>query len=63
MATELKLRIKLGNDAMQSWGDLGKALQQVANTLAVGGTTKPALGGSGPILDVNFNRVGKWEVK
>ena len=52
------LKIKLGNDAMNTNGDISKALDVVAGDLLAFGP-KAFRGG---IYDVNGNKVGEWKV-
>jgi len=63
---KFKLEIQLGNDAMQTYGDIELALRQVChrmrrnfNPLEVP-TNKT--GNDGKILDANGNKVGFWMV-
>ena len=59
--TTFTLKIKLGNDAMQTGLDLADAINEVTDRLQdVMGDIAP--GESGTIRDVNGNTVGKWEV-
>ena len=52
---EFTLRIKLGNEAMQTPGDVADRLLAVANRLNCGLDRR-----SGKILDYNGNVVGEW---
>lgn len=52
---EFTLRIKLGNDAMQTPEDVAANLRAVANRLNWGADLQ-----SGEILDYNGNKVGEW---
>ena len=53
---EFTLRIKLGNDAMQTPEDVAASLRDIANRLDWGMYRR-----SGEILDYNGNVVGDWE--
>ena len=53
---EFTLRIKLGNEAMQTPEDVADRLLAVANRLNYGIDRQ-----SGEILDMNGNNVGHWE--
>lgn len=59
------LTITLGNDGMQTQGDVRTALQRVANRLDYYGDSFSVLaaGQGDPIRDVNGNTVGSWGVK
>ena len=64
------LSIDLGNDAMQTPGDVAEALWRVYRNLnsltaaRVGsGDVKLRATDEGKIIDVNGNTVGRWEVK
>jgi len=66
---EFKLTITLGNDAMQTPEDIGRALIATADKLkdGIGGIlcfsdTPITTAEAGVIRDVNGNKVGKWEV-
>ena len=54
MASELKLEISLGNEAMQTNQDLAKALHKVADRI------EKNEWGAGAISDANGNRVGSF---
>lgn len=58
--SEFTLRIKLGNEAMQSGYDIAIALQDIADDIKDFEYTKNI---SGTIMDLNGNSVGKWQVK
>ena len=53
---EFTLRIKLGNEAMQTPEDVAASLRDIANRLDWGMYRR-----SGEILDYNGNKVGEWE--
>lgn len=53
--SEFTLRIKLGNEAMQTSEDVAASLRAVANRLNYGIDRQ-----SGEILDYNGNKVGEW---
>ena len=53
---EFTLRIKMGNEAMQTPEDVANRLLAVANRLNYGMDRQ-----SGEILDMNGNKVGEWE--
>jgi hypothetical protein len=60
------LTLELGNDAMQTQGDIARALRAVVWGMSVerlGTGRTPEIGDSGPIRDVNGNRVGSWHVE
>lgn len=63
------LTIDLGNDAMQTPGDVAEALWHVYHKLnkltsaRLGGDPKLRVTDEGVIADVNGNTVGRWEVK
>ena len=52
---EFTLRIKLGNDAMQTQEDVGEVLRAVANRLDYVMDRS-----NGEIRDYNGNKVGEW---
>ena len=54
--SKFTLRIKMGNDAMQTPEDVANRLLAVANRLNYGMDRQ-----SGKILDYNGNKVGEWE--
>jgi hypothetical protein len=53
------LKIKLGNEAMQTGEDIAEALQRIAGKLKYIGY--PSSNDYGNIRDVNGNRVGEWK--
>ena len=53
---EFTLRIKMGNDAMQTPEDVAASLRDIANRLDWGMYRR-----SGEILDYDGNKVGEWE--
>ena len=55
------LKIELGNDAMQSSGDVAQSLAKVAQTLRAVGSFEDFAEES--IRDTNGNTVGSWKVK
>jgi hypothetical protein len=57
---EFTLKIQLGNDAMQTPGDVAKTLRDLADKLDTrrGATAEHA---SGNVRDENGNTVGHWE--
>jgi len=64
------LKINLGNDAMQTSGDVAEALWCVYRNLngltaarVCSGDVKLRVTDEGQIMDVNGNTVGNWEVK
>jgi len=62
-----KLTIELGNDAMQTFGDVAEALNDVAEKLNMMpleecGSADP-YDRAGKIRGANGNTVGAWEVK
>ena len=52
--SEFRLRIELGNEAMQTAEDVAEALRRTAKRLEM-------IGQQGPILDTNGNLVGGFE--
>lgn len=54
---EFVLRIKLGNEAMQSAEDVAWALRQLAHRLEQPGPT------DGKVIDLNGNSVGTWTLE
>ena len=52
---EFTLRIKMGNEAMQTPEDVANRLLAVANRLNYGMDRQ-----SGEIIDLNGNKVGEW---
>lgn len=58
-----QLRIELGNDAMQTADDLGRALIDLGERLhAIGAQPDNWHATAGPVRDDNGNRVGEWEL-
>jgi hypothetical protein len=55
------LEIRLGNDAMQSWDDVAKAIKVTASRLV--GEHALEVGERGKIYDDNGNVVGGWRAK
>jgi hypothetical protein len=60
MSGTFRLEIKLGNDAMQTPGDVSNALRDAAIKLGSFGDWNGD--DSGIIRDLNGNTVGTWEV-
>lgn len=60
----LRLRIDLGNDAMQTGTDVAAALRKIAARIddEIDGEDMPVTL-SQTILDLNGNRVGQWNVR
>ena len=56
------LEIKLGNDAMQTWGDLARTVRDALEH-ARGSECPPEGGERGKIMDDNGNAVGWWVVR
>ncbi len=59
------LEIKLGNDAMQSYADIRKAIGESFSSIMPfneENDTRPEADETGLIRDLNGNSVGKWEV-
>ncbi len=56
------LKITLGNDAMQTTGQIAKALRTVADKIGPKWRVTP-LPEEHKIMDLNGNTVGFWEVK
>lgn len=54
---EFVLKIKLGNEAMQSAEDVAWALRHLAHRLEEPGPT------SGKVMDLNGNVVGSWTLE
>ena len=60
---EFQLKIELGNDAMRTADDIRAAVKDVAKYLKDWRSGElPEAGDNAPILDINGNAVGKWEV-
>lgn len=57
------LEIELGNDAMQTKGDIAAALTQVAARFPRCIMGRMVVGDYGSIRDINGNTVGKWEIQ
>ena len=57
------LTIELGNDAMSTDGHIATALKQAAKSILSYQDRIPEIGDSGPIRDVNGNRIGSWHVE
>lgn len=59
------LTIELGNDAMQTYGDLARAISGVGHKLLIstGGSCPVTRVDGGKIMDANGNSVGTWEVE
>jgi hypothetical protein len=55
-ATAFVLRIELGDDAMQTYNDVARALRNTAQKVSDGRAY-------GKIMDVNGNSVGEFEFK
>lgn len=58
-----KIKIELGNEAMQSTADVGFALGQVATDIhhKLGPAPREDIVASGKIIDRNGNKVGRWQ--
>jgi len=57
------LKIKLGNEAMQTPADVAEALRDVAGRVgALGESVWPHDYGYGFVKDLNGNKVGEWEI-
>lgn len=57
------LILELGNDAMQSWADIARALRQVADQVDGPSDEFPHEGQRNAVNDGNGNRVGLWRVE
>lgn len=58
-ANTFTLRLRLGNDAMQTYADLARSLHELASVLdRFRGA--PLVNDAGAICDDNGNRVGGW---
>lgn len=57
---DFKLKIKLGNEAMQNGHDIAGALRKIAVVVGDYNEVSPGMGGG--IRDLNGNTVGEWEV-
>ncbi len=55
------LTIETGNDAMQTDGDIGRALSALGHKFKIG-TDGPDIRDGGKIMDLNGNSVGRWEM-
>ncbi len=60
-AMVFKQEIELGNDAMQTYEDIAKSLEQTAAKLRT--YAKVTVGESGRIMDRNGNSVGRWRIE
>ena len=62
----LKIEIELGNDEMQTWGNVRNALRDafmpVRLARVVHNVNRPYRNDSAKIMDVNGNTVGDWRV-
>ena len=56
---EFKVRIRLGNEAMQTAEDLADALRRLAEKVERADVS----GDHGVIMDTNGNRVGTWDIE
>ena len=56
-AKHFNLKIEMGNDAMQTPEDVADALETVAAKMKNSGSR------SGPIFDLNGNKVGTYELR
>lgn len=63
MIMRFVLTIELGNDAMQTSHDIGRALQNVAKRLLAYPVCDPQPDNADRIRDDNGNRVGGWHVE
>lgn len=61
-AEKFVLEIDLGNDALQTYGDLVKVIRRAMEGLA-GSDFVPESGDAGKVSDANGNRVGSWGMK
>jgi hypothetical protein len=59
---KFKLEIELGNAAMQTGHDVGRALKEVAANLFTAGVGVLESAERGVIHDTNGNKVGVWRV-
>lgn len=59
---ELRVTIRLGNDAMQTGEDLSDALRVIASDVKYLGTLSRGTHAV-TVLDVNGNRVGQWKIR
>jgi hypothetical protein len=57
---EFTLTIRLGNDAMQTGGDVAEALRKLADRIDT--YRDGSFGANGRIMDANGNDVGEWMV-
>jgi hypothetical protein len=62
---QLKVKIKLGNDAMLTHHDLAEALYKLADALLDGGSDviHPKTSMSSNLLDRNGQSVGEWSLR
>lgn len=58
---EFRLRIDTGNEAMETPGDIGRALKKLGTKFCQG-ADGPEVRDCGKIMDDNGNSVGQWEV-
>jgi hypothetical protein len=63
--SQFVLKINLGNDAMQTGYNIASALTKTARTIEdIGYLLNPEMNGEhGPIMDINGNKVGHWEIE
>ena len=57
------LRIKLGNEAMQTPNDIARALNDVADRVECTTIRQLKNSGSLKVMDLNGNSVGSWQIK
>jgi len=57
----LIIKIKTGNDAMLSWGDMARSLNDLASEM-MGRDGEELSEDDGIISDLNGQRVGRWDL-
>ncbi len=58
---KVTVEVELGNDAMQTAGEVLRALT-ASFRINASANVRMCAGEEGVVMDVNGNRVGKWEV-
>lgn len=59
-ADKFVLTLELGNDRMRNWGDIARALRQVADHIDGPSDEFPLEGDFNSVRDENGNHVGGW---
>jgi hypothetical protein len=58
---KFELHIELENDAMQTYEDIARSLEQTASKLR--DYARVTVGETGRIMDINGNAVGRWKIR